>query len=191
MGDKRDAILQSALDILVEKGINFIRIAEVARRADIGKGTVYEYFKSKDDLISGAIEMGLGLCVDHISTEVEGNGSFQNRYDAFCDAVLDITEKGPFLSMVSSSPGIALSPSALKKINAALEKTMNPIYSIFEDIMQKGVAEGALNKPGDELHIRSMLTIITNTAFYNMKKNTYDRKELKHFFRAMCVKIFS
>jgi AcrR family transcriptional regulator len=191
MGDKKTAILKSALDILVENGISSLRISEVAGRAEIGKGTVYEYFNSKDDLICGAVEYGLELFVGHISDKIGEWDSFDGRFNAFCDAVIDITEKGPFLSMVSGSSGIPLSPSALKKINKAFEKTMNPVFALFGEILDKGVAEGVLKTRGDRLHRRSMVTIISNAAFQNMRKGEYSPEQLKNFFREACVKLFS
>lgn len=191
MDNKRDLMLNSALDILVEKGINSIRISEVARRANVGKGTVYEYFKSKDDLVADAVDHGFELCTSHIVAIDDVNASFQCRFDDFCGAVFDITEKGPFLSILSSYSEIPPSPSVFKKISSSLENTMNPIYSVFEDIIKKGVSEGVLFNARNELYIKSMLTIITNTAFHNIRQNTYDRESLKLFLNDACVKLFS
>ena len=49
-GKKARAILEAAAVVFAERGFRTARVADVAERAGIGKGTVYEYFKSKDDL---------------------------------------------------------------------------------------------------------------------------------------------
>jgi len=50
--DKRQLITLSYMELLNEKGsINDVPIREVAVKANIGKGTIYEYFKSKEEIL--------------------------------------------------------------------------------------------------------------------------------------------
>lgn len=48
---KRRKIAQSACSLLIEKGFNDVSISEIAKEAKIGKGTIYEYFKNKEDIV--------------------------------------------------------------------------------------------------------------------------------------------
>lgn len=48
---KRKDIALACKDILLEKGIKNLTISEVAMTANIGKGTVYGYFKNKEDIV--------------------------------------------------------------------------------------------------------------------------------------------
>src|SRR3954463_6617527 len=50
-GPKRDAILRAAIDVFAERGFFNAQVADVARVAGGAAGTVYLYFKSKDDLL--------------------------------------------------------------------------------------------------------------------------------------------
>ena len=50
-GPKRDAILRAAIDTFAERGYFNAQVADVARAAGVAAGTVYLYFKSKDDLL--------------------------------------------------------------------------------------------------------------------------------------------
>ena len=50
--EKKRKILDAALGVFVDKGFSNVVINDIARSAGIGKGTVYEYFKSKEDLFS-------------------------------------------------------------------------------------------------------------------------------------------
>ena len=48
--EKKIKILKAAMDVFAEKGFHTARMADVAKVAKIGKGTIYEYFRSKEDL---------------------------------------------------------------------------------------------------------------------------------------------
>lgn len=52
--DKYHAILAAACHCFVEQGFSATRISDIARHAGIGKGTVYEYVRSKEDLLLDA-----------------------------------------------------------------------------------------------------------------------------------------
>jgi TetR/AcrR family fatty acid metabolism transcriptional regulator len=53
---KRDAILRAAIDVFAERGFFHAQVADVARAAGIAAGTVYLYFRSKDDLLVSIFE---------------------------------------------------------------------------------------------------------------------------------------
>jgi len=51
---RRSEILMAARQEFVEKGLEAASMAEIARRAGVGKSTIYEYFPSKDKLLEEA-----------------------------------------------------------------------------------------------------------------------------------------
>lgn len=53
---KRDLILRAATDVFAERGFFHAQVADVARAAGIAAGTVYLYFRSKDDLLVSIFE---------------------------------------------------------------------------------------------------------------------------------------
>jgi len=54
--EKRDAILRAAIDVFAERGYFNAQVADVARAAGVAAGTVYLYFRSKDDLLVSIFE---------------------------------------------------------------------------------------------------------------------------------------
>jgi TetR/AcrR family fatty acid metabolism transcriptional regulator len=58
-GPKRDAILRAAIDVFAERGYFNAQVADVARAAGVAAGTVYLYFRSKDDLLISIFERGM------------------------------------------------------------------------------------------------------------------------------------
>ena len=55
-GDKRTAILSAATRVFARRGFFNAQVADVAREAGVAAGTVYLYFRSKDDLLTSIFE---------------------------------------------------------------------------------------------------------------------------------------
>jgi TetR/AcrR family fatty acid metabolism transcriptional regulator len=58
-GPKRDAILRAAIDVFAERGYFNAQVADIDRVAGVAAGTVYLYFRSKDDLLISIFERGM------------------------------------------------------------------------------------------------------------------------------------
>jgi TetR/AcrR family transcriptional regulator, fatty acid metabolism regulator protein len=56
VADKRDAILKAATHVFARNGFFNSQVADVARAAGVAAGTVYLYFRSKDDLLVSLFE---------------------------------------------------------------------------------------------------------------------------------------
>jgi AcrR family transcriptional regulator len=52
VSDKREAIMQAALDLFVERGFYGVAVPEIAERAQVGAGTIYRHFESKEALVN-------------------------------------------------------------------------------------------------------------------------------------------
>jgi AcrR family transcriptional regulator len=50
--DKRTDILQAALKLISEQGFHATPVSQIAEQAKVGAGTVYRYFKNKEDLLN-------------------------------------------------------------------------------------------------------------------------------------------
>jgi TetR/AcrR family fatty acid metabolism transcriptional regulator len=47
---KRESIIQAAIEVFSKKGFQAAGISEIAQRAGVADGTIYQYFKNKEDL---------------------------------------------------------------------------------------------------------------------------------------------
>ena len=68
-GPKRDAILRAAIDVFAERGYFNAQVADVARAAGVAAGTVYLYFKSKDDLLVSIFDRSMREGLAHSRAE--------------------------------------------------------------------------------------------------------------------------
>jgi len=58
-GPKRDAILRAAIDVFADRGFFNAQVADIARAAGVAAGTVYMYFRGKDDLLVSIFERSM------------------------------------------------------------------------------------------------------------------------------------
>jgi AcrR family transcriptional regulator len=50
-GEKREAILQAALELVAENGLQHTPMSQISRRSGASAGIIYHYFEGKDDLL--------------------------------------------------------------------------------------------------------------------------------------------
>src|SRR3972149_6931437 len=84
-GGKRDRILRAAVKIFSRKGFFNSKVSEVARAAEVADGTIYLYFKNKDDLLISLFEEKLGEVVAEIRVRVADEGDALSRLRIFID----------------------------------------------------------------------------------------------------------
>jgi AcrR family transcriptional regulator len=69
--DKRARILAAAQQVFAEQGFDAAPMEEVARRARVGKGTLYNYYQSKEDLLIHAVIASMEEVRERIATSVD------------------------------------------------------------------------------------------------------------------------
>jgi TetR/AcrR family transcriptional regulator, fatty acid metabolism regulator protein len=70
--DKRDAILRAAVKVFARHGYFQSQVADVARLAGVAAGTVYLYFRSKDDLLVSIFERTMQDAIDEGRAALSG-----------------------------------------------------------------------------------------------------------------------
>src|SRR6476620_5586531 len=63
----RQALIEAGYHVMAEKGIDAATMSEIAERADVGAGTVYNYFASTDDLATRVMEQ----VMDRLAQRIE------------------------------------------------------------------------------------------------------------------------
>ncbi len=70
--DKRDRILSAAVKVFARSGYYTAKVSDVAREAGVADGTIYLYFKNKDDLLISAFEDRMTWLNERLRNELEG-----------------------------------------------------------------------------------------------------------------------
>lgn len=82
----RQALLNSALALFAEKGIYEPSIEEITSRADLGKGTFYQYFPSREALIAELVSVGFSLLLARVETSAAAVPRGEERLPAVLEA---------------------------------------------------------------------------------------------------------
>lgn len=69
--DKYQRILDAAIEVIAEHGFFHSRVAEIADRAGVADGTIYLYFKNKDELLMAAIDSAFHRFIQRAKTALE------------------------------------------------------------------------------------------------------------------------
>ena len=77
--DKYQRILDAAVAVFAEKGFFTSRISDIADRASVADGTVYLYFKNKEEILMTAINTAFDAFMKHARTELEKLASPADR----------------------------------------------------------------------------------------------------------------
>lgn len=64
---KRETMLKAAEALILEKGLEQLNMDEVASRAEVSKGSLYQYFSNKNDLVLGICNKATTLLSQEIS----------------------------------------------------------------------------------------------------------------------------
>ena len=101
--NKKTQIINAAVEIFAKEGLERGKIADIAKQAGIGKGTIYEYFKSKDEIFGAIENMFIDDSIAQIErlaksnkspkTQIEGIFNYSvNMHDTMGDTIIIISE---------------------------------------------------------------------------------------------------
>ena len=76
---RRSDIMQAALAEFCNKGVEAVSMSEIARRAQIGKSTIYEYFPSKDQLLLETAQMVLDRLLEELEHVFSQKQTFREK----------------------------------------------------------------------------------------------------------------
>ncbi|MCW5827708.1 MAG: TetR/AcrR family transcriptional regulator [Deltaproteobacteria bacterium] len=95
--DKRERILEAATRTFAEKGFFNAKISEIARQAEVADGTIYLYFKNKDDILIQIFEYMVERHLQNIRSAVASGGSPEDKIRLFIRHHFETVEKFPKL----------------------------------------------------------------------------------------------
>lgn len=110
--------LYDAVIALLEEGkdAGSLTVSEITERAGIGKGTAYEYFKSKEEMIARAILYGIIQSFEEIEHRIGGLAGFQAKYMEILNWLEEIfQEKGSLAILCRISQDSMQITGALKQ----------------------------------------------------------------------------
>ncbi len=98
--DKRDRIIEAAVEVFADKGFRAARISDIARKAGVADGTIYLYFKNKEDLLLVIFEEKMALLLDMLQATLAESQDPIDRIRAYARHHFRAIEEHPALAQV-------------------------------------------------------------------------------------------
>ncbi len=140
-GDKRERILDAAERVFAEHGFYNARVAEIARAAGVADGTIYLYFKSKDDLLISLFESRMERLNNQLVEALSSVESAPDKIRAFIIAYATLAQEHPEVAEVLTIE--------LRQSSKFMKEYANPRFADFlrvlAKIIEQGQADGSLD----------------------------------------------
>ncbi|ASS66678.1 MULTISPECIES: TetR family transcriptional regulator [unclassified Paenibacillus] len=120
--DKRQLIIDAAIAVLQEKGMEKTKISDIVKAAGIAQGTFYLYFPSKLSVMPAIAEVMVRNILVRLNA-VDDGGSAREQLDGMVEAIFEVTEQHQDLSALIYS-GITQTEHVRE-----WEAIYDPIYS--------------------------------------------------------------
>jgi AcrR family transcriptional regulator len=142
---RRQQIMVAAKKVFTEKGFNKATMDDIAGEAELSPGTIYLYFKNKEELyasLSLRILQYLQIRIEQVLNIPQSTP--EQKLDAMMEAMYDVYEFDPLViinmfHLQSSETLKNLSPELLSQIKDLSAKSVGALARIFEDGIEKGV----------------------------------------------------
>ena len=167
--EKKQLIMDTALHLFAENGFERTSIANIAKRAKISQGLVYNYFESKDDLLYQILDSGMQLISDFLHPDMTVE-EFLSKIEALFDSM---TENLDFWKLYTI---ITVQPTVTQK----LEEIRNEYVGMRNDVINFFTKHFGKERVLEEL---IMYTVImkgfTVLYVFSDKQNTFSNDTLK------------
>jgi len=140
--DRRDAILRAAIETFAARGFFNAQVADVARTAGVAAGTVYLYFRGKDDLLISIFERTMKEAIEAGRRSLEGRAHPLDRLREIARLHLDRLGRDRDLAVVFQVE-LRQSTKFMERFSATY---LREYLGIIRDIIAEGQAKGVFRK---------------------------------------------
>lgn len=165
---EKEVLIFNGLIDLIKGGANpySIKVSDIAKAADIGKGTIYDYFKSKEEVISKAILYIIYNEIKEAKYRIESKTGFKEKYYETLNIITEnINNNLSTFNLLLSTGGIMEFYEYIRDEKNELIRCLSIIEEIINDFLQEGVEEGLITT--DENHFYKMMAVRSAISGYS------------------------
>lgn len=184
--ERKKLILEHAKRLFSRKGYYNTQISDIVNEAKIARGTVYQYFKNKDDLFITLIRDFYNDWEKKVSFEMNkinlAEISPQDYFYFRVKNTLEFLADDPDLCNIVLRMGIGLSG----ELESTIKRFEKKIHNLIISDLELGIRNNHVRK---DLHVEMASNLITGallkTALYDfgLKKRKKDREEIEQLAR--------
>ncbi|RNB74733.1 TetR family transcriptional regulator [Brevibacillus panacihumi] len=150
---KHQKILEAAIDVISEKGLDNTSISDIVKKAGVAQGTFYLYFSSKKALIPAIAENLLGITLERIKEKTQTKEKLWDVLEVVIDETFHITKTYKDVIVFCYS-GLAIEHSMEK-----WEAIYQPYYEWLEELLEQAKRN---NEIAADIHVKWTARIIIN-----------------------------
>jgi AcrR family transcriptional regulator len=176
---RRQQIIVAAKKIISAKGFNKATMEDIAKEAEISPGTIYIYFKNKDELhasLSIRILKHINIRLKHVKNQNDLDD--EQRMASLKDALYSIYDFDPLilidlLHLQSSELLKNLSPELLSEIKRLSQSSLK----IMSDIFSEGISTGVFIKTNPDALAGIFWALFSGIILWEESKRIIDNKK--------------
>lgn len=138
--ERKDQILDAATEVFAEKGFGDTRMDDIVQESGLSKGTLYWYFKSKDEIILSIFERMFSREFQELENLIAENGTAEDRLLYYTErAIEDVTRMLRLLPLAYEFMAWAF---RRKVVQDAFKLYINKYMDILVPMIQQGIDSG-------------------------------------------------
>ncbi|MGV3488395.1 MAG: TetR/AcrR family transcriptional regulator [Tuberibacillus sp.] len=173
---KYKKIIDAAVEVIAENGFHQAQVSRIAKKAGVADGTIYLYFKNKDDLLISLFREKMGLFIEKIQIEISSKTSVKEKLRSMVEMHFGQLSADKKLAVVTQLELRQTNRNLRLKVNEALKGYL----TVIDNILEQGKSEGIFGKTMDIRLARQMIfgTLDETVTNWVMNDHKYDLKAL-------------
>jgi|TARA_A100001388_G_scaffold254864_1_gene218911 AcrR family transcriptional regulator len=171
---RQDRILEGALSVFKEKGLEGATMDQIASAAGFGKATLYYYFKSKEEVLSAILVDGWQNIWESLEPVIAEEGSPRKT---FVNVLIKIAENA------QNRPGLFEFlfnvPKAIKLDDQPWKDYQHKLYAIIQGLLEDGVKQGEFPKVDPQLMFKALGGLFMGLVFMGDRKEPVTDKDVE------------
>jgi len=171
---RKDRILDGALEVFKEKGLEGATMDEIANSSGFGKATLYYYFKSKEDVFSAILSEGWMKIWESLEPVIADQGSPRKTFVNLLMKIAENAQKRPGLFEFLFS-----APKAVKLAEQPWKDYQHRLYTVIQGLLEDGINAGEFPKIQPQLMFKALGGLFMGLIFMGDKENSVSEKEIE------------
>lgn len=171
-GEKYEAIIEAAVKVIARYGYHQAQVSKIAKEAGVADGTIYLYFKNKEDILVSLFNQKMGQLIEVAEKKIDEEQSVEEKFRLLIYMHLYQLSKDPNLAIVTQLELRQSDQNIRKQINNILKNYL----SLIDKVLQLCIDEGYFKQDIDPLVARYMIfgTLDETVTNWLMKERKYD-----------------
>jgi len=163
---RRTEILQAALELFSQKGYHNVSMHEIAVRAEFAVGTLYKFFKSKDELYKEILLHAAMMFYSTLSKVLDGKGNEYDRLRNYLKTKFKIFMENILLVRIYFAvSGAGVSFNVRRGLETELRSFYDQIIQKLAAVFEKGIQK-EIFRPLDPYYLALALDSISNAFLF-------------------------